>query len=230
MKNKLYSSLFAILTLIALYADYIANDRLLALAKPLAMLLLLVWLYQSAKLHGKFHKQIFIGLSFAFVGDVYAAFATNSDYILTVVFFAQFICYLFYIRAFTLDHKSNPKQKNSYFIWAVIGFTLFCGGIFFYIQPQLGSLQPAALVFSLIVCFMAIMAVNRYGKVNLLSFKMIFYAALFFLFANTVWAINEFTTPIVESSALIIAGYFIAQYLLVYGTIVRKLLVTRTEV
>ncbi|MET4083431.1 putative membrane protein YhhN [Pedobacter sp. UYP30] len=229
MKNKIYSLLFAILTLIALAADYVKSDDLLAISKPLSIVLLLAWLYQAERLKGRFHKQIFIGLCVALVGDVYAAFAANT-YIETVVFFTQFICYLFYLRAFRLDHKSNPKQKNGYLIWAIIGFATFCAGIFFYLQPQLGPQQAAVLIYTLTLCFMGIMAVNRFKKVNLLSFKMIFYASLFFLFANTVWAIDRFVQPIVESSALVIAGYFIAQYLMVYGTIVRKLLVTKTEV
>lgn len=229
MKKNLYSSLFALITLIALYANYTNNPSVVALIKPLAVLLLMVWLYQSEKLKGRFHKQIFIGLSFALIGDGYASFATGT-YIETVVFFAQFICYLFYIRAFTLDHKSNPRQKNKYLIWAIIGFTVFCAGIFFYIRPQLGLLQPAVLIYAIVVCFMGIMAVSRNKKVNLLSFKMIFYAALFFLFTNTVWAINKYVQPILESSALVIAGYFVAQYLIVYGTIVRKLVVTKTEI
>lgn len=229
MKNKIYSILFAILTLAALFADYVKSADLLAIAKPLSIVLLLAWLFQAERLKGKFHKQIFIGLCCALVGDLYIAFATNT-YVETAVFFAQFICFLFYIKAFLLDHKSNPKQKNSYLIWAIIGFTVFCAGIFFYLRPQLGPLQPAVLVYALVLCFMGIMAVNRYDKVNLLSFKMIFYAALFFLFANTVWAIDKYNQPILESSALVIAGYFVAQYLIVYGTIVRKLLVTKTEV
>ena len=230
MKNKIYSILFAVITLLALYANYVNNDFLLSIAKPLALLILLSWLYQSAFLKGRFHRQIFIGLCFAVAGDFYTSFATNISYMLFVVFFAQFVCYLFYIRAFILDHKSNPKQKNIFFRWAVFGFSIFCAGIFFYIRPQLGALQPAVLVFTIMLCFMIIMAVNRYEKVNLLSFKMIFYASLFFLFANVVWAINEYKQPIVGSSALVLAGYFAAQYLVVYGTVVRKLVVTQTAV
>ncbi|MGY3052074.1 putative membrane protein YhhN [Pedobacter sp. UYEF25] len=229
MKNKAYSILFAILTFAAILADYLKNTDLLAIAKPLSIVLLLAWLFRAERLTGRFHKQIFIGLCCAFVGDLYVVFATKG-YLETTIFFAQFICYIFYIRAFLLDHKSNPKQKNSYLIWAIIGFTGFCFGIFFYLRPQLGPLQPAVLLYMLILCLMGILAVNRFDKVNLLSFKMILYAALFFLFANTVWALDRYVQPIVGSSALVIAGYFIAQYLVVYGTIVRKLRVKKTEI
>ncbi len=230
MKNRLYSSFFAVVTLSALYGNYTANHRLSVLTKTAAILLLLVWLYRSAKLKSRFHKQMFIGLVFVLLGDVYSAFSTPNPRSEIVFFACQFFAYLFYVRAFTLDHKSNPNQKNVFFIWAVIGLGLFCTGVFFYIRPQLGALQPAALVYTLTVCLTAITAINRYGKVNLLSFKMIFYAALFFVFANTVWAINKYVQPIPQSESLVLVGFLIAEYLLVYGTIVRKLLVTKTEV
>lgn len=91
-------------------------------------------------------------------------------------------------------------------------------------------MQFPVLMYAIIICVMALMAVNRYGKVNIFSFKLILYGALFFLLSDSVLAVNKFAQPIPQGGALIMATYMIAQYLIVYGTIERKLVVTRTEV
>ncbi|MEH3114246.1 lysoplasmalogenase family protein [Pedobacter terrae] len=52
----------------------------------------------------------------------------------------------------------------------------------------------------------------------------------FFLLSDSILAVNKFAQPIPQSGAIIIATYMIAQYLMVYGTISRQLVVTRTEV
>ncbi|MNR32297.1 YhhN-like protein [compost metagenome] len=143
---------------------------------------------------------------------------------------AFLVCHIFYIRAFILDHKSNPKHRTPYFLWVVGVFAIFCSGLFFYLQPKLGVMQFPVLMYAIIICVMAIMAVNRYGKVNIFSFKLILYGALFFLLSDSVLAVNKFSQPIPQAGVLIMATYMIAQYLIVYGTISRQLVVTRTEV
>jgi uncharacterized membrane protein YhhN len=109
-------------------------------------------------------------------------------------------------------------------------FAIFCSGLFFYLQPRLGVMQFPVLMYAIIITFMAIMAVNRYGKVNIFSFKLMLYGALFFLLSDSALAVNKFAQPIPQAGALIMATYMIAQYLMVYGTITRELVVKRTEV
>jgi uncharacterized membrane protein YhhN len=91
-------------------------------------------------------------------------------------------------------------------------------------------MQFPVLMYAIIITVMALMAVNRYGKVNIFSFKLILYGALFFLLSDIVLAINKFTQTIPQAGVLIIATYMIAQYLVVYGTVVRELVVKHTAV
>ncbi|MBT2561618.1 lysoplasmalogenase [Pedobacter sp. ISL-68] len=230
MKTKLFSLIFFLVFVIQLYAEYANNIQLRNFSKPLIVVVLLAWLYLSTNLKGRFHKRVFTGLIFALAGDVFLMLQTNRPSFFIYGLIAFLLCHIFYIRAFTLDHKSNPNYKNPYFLWAVGGFAIFCSGLFFYLQPKLGAMQFPVLMYAIILTIMAIMAVNRYGRVNIFSFKLILYGALFFLLSDSALAVNKFAQPIPQAGALIMATYMIAQYLMVYGTIERKLVVTRTEI
>jgi len=230
MKTKLFSFIFFLVFVIQLYAEYANNAELRNFSKPLIVVVLLAWLCISTNLKGRFHKRIFTGLIFALAGDILLMLQSSRSNFFIYGLVAFLLCHIFYIRAFTLDHKSNPNHKTPYFLWAVGAFAIFCSGLFFYLQPNLGALQFPVLMYAIIICVMALMAVNRYGKVNIFSFKLILYGALFFLLSDSALAVNKFAQPIPQSGALIMATYMIAQYLIVYGTISRKLVVTRTEV
>ncbi|TBO41060.1 lysoplasmalogenase [Pedobacter kyonggii] len=230
MKTKLFSFIFFLVFVIQLYAEYANNIALLNFSKPLIVVVLLVWLYLSTNLKGRFHKRIFIGLIFAWAGDILLIFQSGKPSFFIYGLIAFVICHIFYIRAFTLDHRSNPNHKTPYFLWAVGAFAIFCSGLFFYLQPKLGVMQFPVLMYAIIITVMAIMAVNRYGKVNIFSFKLILYGALFFLLSDSVLAVNKFVQPIPQAGALIMASYMIAQYLIVYGTVTRELVVKRTEI
>jgi uncharacterized membrane protein YhhN len=230
MKTKLFSFLFLIVFVLQLYAEYSGSTSLRTFTKPLIVIVLATWLVSTTKLKGRFHKRILVGLIFALIGDVLLMNQEVQSNFFIYGLVAFLLCHIFYIRAFVLDHKSNPDYKNPYFLWAVGAFAIFCSGLFFYLQPSLKAMQFPVLMYAIIITVMAIMAVNRYGKVNVFSFKLIFYGALFFLLSDSVLAVNKFSQPIPQSGALIMASYMIAQYLIVYGTVERKLVVTQTEV
>ncbi|RZL20077.1 MAG: lysoplasmalogenase [Pedobacter sp.] len=230
MKTKLFSFIFALVFIIQLYAETDGNIQLRNFSKPLIVISLLMWLYLSTSLKGRFHKRIFTGLIFALAGDIFLMLQTGHPSFFIYGLIAFLLCHIFYIRAFILDHKSNPNLKNAFFLWVVGPLIIFCVGLFFYLQPFLGSMQFAVLLYAIIITFMAIMAVNRYGKVNIFSYKLILYGALFFLLSDSALAVNKFAQPIPQVGVLIMATYMIAQYLIVYGTVERKLVVTKTEI
>ncbi|WP_316829217.1 lysoplasmalogenase [Pedobacter aquatilis] len=230
MKTKLFSFIFALVFIIQLYAETDGNILLRNFSKPFIVLTLLIWLYSATTLKGRFHKRIFTGLILALAGDVFLMLQSGHAGFFIYGLIAFLLCHIFYIRAFILDHKSNPNHKNPFFLWSVGGLIIFCVGLFFYLQPFLGAMQFAVLMYAIIITVMAIMAVNRYGKVNLFSYRIILAGALFFLLSDSALAVNKFAQPIPQSGVLIMATYMIAQYLIVYGTVERKLIVTKTEI
>jgi len=229
MKTKIYSLIFFTVFFLQLYAEYAADMHLINFSKPLIVFVLMIWLLHE-NLRGRFRKRILAGLVFAWIGDILLLFQYDYPSFFMYGLIAFLLCHIFYIRAFILDHKSNPLQKNPYFLWAVGLFAIFCSGLFFYLQPKLGPMQFPVLLYAIIISLMGIMAVNRYGKVNVLSFKLILYGAMLFLFSDAVLAYAKFAQPFNQSGALIMSAYMLAQYLIVYGTVERKLVVSRTEI
>jgi uncharacterized membrane protein YhhN len=102
-------------------------------------------------------------------------------------------------------------------------FTAFCAGFFFYLKPNLGSMQIPVLVYTIAISAMGVMAASRFGRVNLLSFELVFYGALFFIFSDSILAYNKFIDPLPASGIFVMSSYMLAQYFIVYGSIERKL-------
>ncbi|MFW0715307.1 lysoplasmalogenase [Pedobacter sp. N23S346] len=230
MKTKLFAFIFSLVFIVQWYAETSGNTLLSHVSKPFIVITLLVWLYSATRLKGRFHKRIFTGLIFSLAGDVFLMLQSENMSFFNYGLIAFLICHIFYIRAFTLDHKSNPDFRNPFFLWGAGALIIFCMGLFFYLQPYLGAWQFAILVYAIIITFMMIMALNRYGKVNLSSFQLILTGALFFLLSDSVLAIDKFSRPIPQAGVLIMVSYMLAQYLIVYGTVVRELVVKQTEI
>ena len=109
MKTKLFALVFGLVGIIQLYAEAVGHIPLRNFSKPLVVILLLVWLYRATDLRGRFHKRIFTGLVFSLIGDVFLMLQANNTSFFNYGLIAFLFCHIFYIRAFTLDHKSNPN-------------------------------------------------------------------------------------------------------------------------
>jgi len=86
-------------------------------------------------------------------------------------------------------------------------------------------MQYPVLIYAVIISIMAIMAVSRFGRVNLFSFEIIFYGAMLFLFSDSMLAYNKFVETLPNAGLIIMASYMIAQYLIVLGSIKRRIAV-----
>lgn len=230
MKTKIFSIIFVITAIFQLYAEAVGSISMRNFATPLVIITLLVWLYAATHLKGRFHRRIFSGLVFSLIGDALLMLSNGHSRLSGFGIVAVLLCYIFYIRAFTLDHKSNPGLKIPFFLWGTSALIIACIGVFFYLQPFLGAMQFVVLIYAIIITFMAIMALNRFGKVNLSSFQLILTGTLFFLLSDGLLAINRFSFPLPQAGVIIMATHIIAQYLIVYGTVVRELVVKQTEI
>lgn len=230
MKSKLFPILFLIVFVVELFSIYTDNNSLRMISKPLIIPVLAVWLIVSTQLKGRFHKNIFIGLIMAWFGDILLMFDSQSEMYFIFGLIAFLFCHIFYIRAFLLDHKSNPNQKNPYFFISLGVFSVICGTLFFYLQPKLGGMQFPVLIYAIVISIMAIMAVNRYRKVNFYSFKLILFGAVLYLISDSTLACNKFGSALPYAGLIIMSTYMLAQWLIVYGTITRELIVKQTEI
>ena len=66
---------------------------------------------------------------------------------------------------------------------------------------------------------MSIFAINRYGKVNDKSFKLILVGAILFTMSDSLLALNKFLQPIPLAGVWIMASYAAAQYYITKGVL-----------
>ncbi len=187
--------------------------------KPLIAFSLFALLVYHTSLKGRFSKRIGMGLLFGLIGDVLLMF--NDFFIYGLISFL--IGHVMYMMAFYLDYKLNKGINKEYTKNAVIGFFFFsillCGGLWSY----LGDMKIPVIIYAAAISLMGIMAFNRFGRVNSLSFKLIAVGALLFVISDAFLAINRFMYGFRFSGIVIMATYMAAQYLITFGTIERKI-------
>ncbi len=225
MRNhKIFSLFFLIVFIVQLYAEYQNIGLLRFVSKPLITIVLMAWVYRSASMKDRFHSKIFAGLAFAFAGDVLLLFQGINPMFFIFGLIAFLLCHIFYIAAFAVDFRAASQNKNPFLIWAGVVFAAFCISFFIYLKPHLGALQFPVLIYAMIISCMAVMAVSRFGMVNVFSFEMVFYGAIFFLLSDSMLAYNKFVEPLPLAGLVIMSSYMIAQYLIVLGSLTRKIL------
>jgi len=64
-------------------------------------------------------------------------------------------------------------------------------------------------------------AINRKGKVNMMSYTMILAGAIFFVISDSVIALNKFGNKFESSETIIMSTYIVAQYFIVAGYILQ---------
>lgn len=193
------------------------------LLKPSITISLMLYIAFNTQLKGRFAKRIFAGLFFGLFGDCFLMFVhVNSNFfIFGLVSFL--IGHILYITAFYLDYKWQPNIEKKIGWLALIIFGVFGIVFYLYLRPYLNSLKIPVMIYTFIILLMAVMAVNRKGRVNTISFNLIFYGAILFLISDSILAYNKFVSPIKFSGIAIMSTYMIAQYLITIGAVQRKL-------
>ena len=162
---------------------------------------------------------LLFGLFGSFLGD---AFLLSNDYFIPgmVAFMTTHICNIIFFNG--LNGVEKPKTKKG--ITFSILLLAFCVFIFFQLKDAMGSLIYPILVYMLLICSAALMAIQAGGntKANIISKLFWLPGMLFFITSDTVLAFNKFSWekigPHIANIGLVtMLTYGIAQLLLVKG-------------
>ncbi|RZL48457.1 MAG: lysoplasmalogenase [Pedobacter sp.] len=224
-----FSFAFTIIFIIQLIVEvdekttHLMIGNLRFLIKPLITISLMSFYAYQTKLKGRFAKRIFTGLFFGLIGDSFLMFVHLNASFFIFGLIAFLIGHLLYIAAFYLDYKWNPTLEKTATRIALGMFGTFCIGFYLFLRPHLGNMKIPVMIYAFVISLMAIMSVNRKGRVSSLSFKLIFIGAFFFLISDSVLAYNKFVLPFKGAGLVIMSTYMIAQYLITIGSLERKL-------
>ncbi len=207
---------FAIIVLAEIFLMNIESvSSLHYFTKPLIVGSLIAYFIPNSKHLNKSTKNLtLVALIFSVIGDMFLMYTDESPNYFTSGLVAFLLAHIMYILVFL--KKRNPKVKPYGFIALIILY----GSILFYVLKNgLGNMLIPVLVYMLVILIMATTAFWRKGNVNKQSFYLVFIGALFFIFSDSLIALDKFYLPIPLARTGIIITYAFAQLLIVSGII-----------
>ncbi|NVJ47675.1 MAG: lysoplasmalogenase [Cytophagia bacterium] len=205
---------FILLSLIHLIGLFMENSTIDMVTKPLLMPSLLFYFLTTTQ-KSPLNIYISIALVFSFLGDTLLMFVEQNDLFFLTGLIGFLIAHLVYI-IINMSAK-NVYEKGLKPQWQDIFFVLFGLVMFSIIKGGLGEMYFPALVYTVIICLMAITARKRWKKSDSESFWLVMIGASFFVVSDSLLAINKFVGEFTMSGPAIMITYLVAQFLLVEG-------------
>lgn len=223
-KHKWFSIFFAVIFILQLSLGDSGSNGIAYFIKPCIVFSLLIVLFFTTKLKGRFHKRVFTGLVFSLTGDILLMFAAKNDSYFLYGLTAFLLGHIFYTSAFYLDFKSAPELDKKGARIAILCCAILAISFYFILRPHLGVMKLPVMSYILVISMMMMMASFRNQRVNPESFKLIIFGAMLFLLSDAILAYNKFVQPVDHAFSWIMASYMIAQYLITIGAIERRLI------
>jgi len=223
--HKSFSIIFILIMILNLMVQSAVFAEYNIFIKPLICLSLAFYLFKESNMKVGFNRLVFAGLIFSLFGDVLLLYSGSDVFLFLYGLVSFLIAHILYSSAFFRDFKNKP-QESKYFGHLI----LFLMGVFsmsYYsiIRDYLNDFRVPVLAYIFVISIMAILAGYRYRRVNLLSFRLICFGAIFFVISDAALAYMKFVEPYTFAGILIMSTYMIAQFLITLGTIERKVVV-----
>lgn len=216
-----FSISFGFIAILYLVIEALDISQAKIVVKPLICMILAGYLVSNTRLGGNFNKLVFAGLFFSLIGDIALIFAGKGGTFFLLGLGAFLLAHISYAMAFFRDYKYNPAGSKTLGHVMVFVMAIFTIAFYFWLRPYLNEMKIPVMAYMVIISIMVITAAYRYGRVNDVSFQLIFAGAIFFIISDSLLAINMFVQPFLYSGIFIMATYMIAQYLITMGTLGR---------
>lgn len=159
-------------------------------------------------------------LVFAWAGDLFLLYDYDERFFLAGAA-SFFMAQLLYVGVFHLHSKRNEK-RSLLLRRPLVPLTLL--GFFIVVLRQvyfdLGTMELPVLAYSAALYAMLLAALNRRGRTNELSFWLVAFGALSFVFSDALIALDRFDDPI--HPFYIMSTYTLAQGLITLGLVLHK--------
>ena len=188
--------------------------------KPLIMITL--GTYYLLAVHREDHSTSLVGaVLFSLVGDVLLMIEDSGGLFFKLGLAAFLLAHVFYILTYR-QHRTEgevDKLKGIQKMRLAFPIVLSATGLLVVLYPVLGDLRIPVVIYTLVVMFMTLNALFRYGFTNTKSFFMVFAGAILFMISDSILAISKFHHPIKHADLMVMSTYIAAQFLIVRGLI-----------
>ena len=226
-RHAFFTIIFLVIAGANIFAQLNVIPGLNLLVKPLICISLAIYLVKKVNMTAGFNRLILAALIFSLFGDCLLLFAgeVGSFFIFGLVAFL--IAHILYSLAFFRDFKNDPQASKYYGHLMLFLMGVFSLSFYTWIRDYLNELRIPVMAYMFVISIMAILAGYRYRRVNLLSFRLIYFGAIFFVISDSSLAYNKFVEPFPYSGVVIMGTYMLAQYLIVMGAVERIVVVLR---
>lgn len=194
-----------------------------------ALIIPVIMVYYHSITRGKyniFHRLMMLGFFFSWLGDIFLqCSAGEKEFTLAtedffMVGLASFLLtQVFYTLAFNIPRGKNPILTGRiYQLLLITGYgALFLWLLYNKLVTPDANYRLSVIVYTVIILTMLASALNRYGKVNGVSYMLVSIGAFLFVASDSMIAINRFIEKFDFARILIMATYITAQYLIAIG-------------
>ncbi len=219
-----FTLIFILIILLNLISQSGFFPELKFFVKPLICLSLAIYLFKNVNMQSGFNRLVLAGLILSLFGDCFLLFAGSDVYFFLYGLISFLFAHIVYSLAFIRDFKNNPDASKYYGHLMLFFMGIFSMSYYTFIRDYLNDFRIPVMAYMFVISVMAILAGYRYRRVNLLSFRMIYLGAIFFVISDSALAFNKFVQPFSSAGFIIMSTYMIAQYLITIGAIERKVI------
>jgi uncharacterized membrane protein YhhN len=159
---------------------------------------------------------ILAGLFFSWAGDIFLELP-NSDVMFVPGLASFLLAQVMYLTVFFSTEGANTiTLRRPFLLLPVIVYGVVLIG---YLYKNLGDMRLPVIIYAFVILTMLSSALDRYHKVNRISYIMVLTGAVMFVLSDSMIAINRFSVAIPSARILIMSTYVVAQYLIITGYI-----------
>jgi uncharacterized membrane protein YhhN len=220
MKNILISALYFLVVVLFMITGreelWITGFILKAMIIPVLMVLFLV------NVKGKWnrlHLLILAGLFFSWVGDVLLEVPEVCADLFVPGLLSFMVAQAMYLTAFFTTPGPDIIKKKPFLAAPAI---LYGAILVYFLSPGLGVMKIPVIIYATVILTMLCGAVNRFEKVNRLSYWLVLTGAILFVLSDSGIAFSKFIHSFRGSSLFIMSTYVVAQYLILSGYLIQS--------
>ncbi len=211
--------LFAIIVFVELAGRFTDNVTLEYPVKPLIMIWMATYFLILRK-KKQFTVPVLVAFFFSWVGDNFLMFSDKNELFFYAGVIGFFFAQLAYIYIFTRYSETGSRGFLQKHLITGFLFIAYVAGIYYLLYPGLeGMMRPIIFIYSLSLIGMSMVALNRHGRVNYMSYLLVFIGSVLFVISDSLIALDKFYMEIPLGGFWIMITYISAQYMIMRGLI-----------
>ena len=193
-------------------AKYNKSHTQLLIFKPLSLILIVLIAVVYPPIDSSYKIFIISGLLFSLVGDMFLIYPKKHFKKGLIAFLVGHVCYTI---AFIVLIDFN------FTLWIFLPIAIV-GTVYLKILiPFSGKMKIPIIVYIIIIAIMGWAAMERLNYIQTLGTLLATIGAVLFMISDAILALNKFRKPFISAELIILATYFIAQWLLAVSVIVQ---------